>query len=216
MECSPPGSSVHWIFQTRILEWVLWLIIALCHPMGQFLGFPSGACGEESTCQCRSYKRLRFNPWVGKIPWRRVLQPTLVFLPGESHGQRNWQATVHGVAKSQTWLKWLNTHDSFLGRNSKEAFFPPTWSLYLSYSIKPYFRYYHEMSLKRKVRLLSAEFNIGKRGWIIPKCCVLSRSVLYNSLWPRRLACQALLSMEFPRQEYWSGLPFPFPGIFPT
>ena len=32
--------------------------------------------------------RQGFNPWVGKIPWRRKLQPTPVFLPGESHGQR--------------------------------------------------------------------------------------------------------------------------------
>ena len=29
-----------------------------------------------------------FNPWVEKIPWRRKWQPTLVFLPGKSHGQR--------------------------------------------------------------------------------------------------------------------------------
>ena len=29
-----------------------------------------------------------FNPWVWKIPWRRAWQPTPVFLPGESHGQR--------------------------------------------------------------------------------------------------------------------------------
>ena len=28
-----------------------------------------------------------FSPWVGKISWRRKWQPTLVFLPGESHGQ---------------------------------------------------------------------------------------------------------------------------------
>ena len=28
------------------------------------------------------------HPWVGKIPWRRAWQPTPVFLPGESHGQR--------------------------------------------------------------------------------------------------------------------------------
>jgi len=27
-----------------------------------------------------------------------------------SHGQRSWWATVHRVAKSQTWLKWLSTH----------------------------------------------------------------------------------------------------------
>ena len=31
----------------------------------------------------------RFNPWVGKIPWRRAWQPKPVFLPGESHGQRS-------------------------------------------------------------------------------------------------------------------------------
>ena len=30
-----------------------------------------------------------FNPWVGKIPWRRKRQPAIVFLPGESHGQRS-------------------------------------------------------------------------------------------------------------------------------
>ena len=33
--------------------------------------------------------RCEFNPWVGKIPWRRAQRPTLVFLSGESHGQRN-------------------------------------------------------------------------------------------------------------------------------
>ena len=35
--------------------------------------------------QCRG---PRFNPWVGKIPWRREWQPTPVLLPGEFHGQR--------------------------------------------------------------------------------------------------------------------------------
>ena len=30
-----------------------------------------------------------FNPWVGKIPWRRAWQRTPVFLPGEFHGQRS-------------------------------------------------------------------------------------------------------------------------------
>ena len=31
-----------------------------------------------------------FNPWVGKIPWRRKWQPTPVLLPGKSHGQRTY------------------------------------------------------------------------------------------------------------------------------
>ena len=34
-------------------------------------------------------KRCRFDPWIRKICWRRAWQPTPVFLPGESHGQRS-------------------------------------------------------------------------------------------------------------------------------
>ena len=52
-------------------------------------GFPGGASGEEPSCQSRRHKRYRFDPWVRKIPWRRACQPTPVFLPGESQGQRN-------------------------------------------------------------------------------------------------------------------------------
>ena len=44
-------------------------------------------------------------PELGRSPWRRAWQPTLVCLPGESRGQRRWRATVHGVAKSQTQLR---------------------------------------------------------------------------------------------------------------
>ena len=38
------------------------------------------------------------------MPWRRKWQSTPVFLPGESHGQRTWQAAVCGVTKSGTRL----------------------------------------------------------------------------------------------------------------
>ena len=51
-------------------------------------GFPGGASGKEPASQCRIRKRCGFNPWIGKIPWRRAWQPTQTFLPGESHGQR--------------------------------------------------------------------------------------------------------------------------------
>jgi len=61
------------------------------------MGLPRGLSGEESTCQCR---RPGFDPWVGKIPWRRKWQFTPVFLPGESHGESHeaWCA----VTKSWT------------------------------------------------------------------------------------------------------------------
>ena len=56
------------------------------------MGFPGGASGQEPDCRCRRRRgvgRLRFDPWVGQIPWRRAWQPTPVFLPGESHGQKS-------------------------------------------------------------------------------------------------------------------------------
>ena len=53
------------------------------------LGFSGNASGKEPTCQCSKHKRLGFDPWVGKIPWRRAWQPIPVFLPRESHVQRS-------------------------------------------------------------------------------------------------------------------------------
>jgi len=52
--------------------------------------------GKESVCQCR---RGRFDPWVGKNPWRRKWQPTPVFLLGNPMDRKAWQATVHGIAE---------------------------------------------------------------------------------------------------------------------
>ena len=40
-------------------------------------------------------------------------------------------------------------------------------------------------------------------------------SILSNSVTPWTAACHPPLSMEFSRQEYWSGLPFPTPGDLP-
>ena len=48
-------------------------------------GLPRWLSGKESACQCR---RCEFSPWAGKILWRRKWQPTIVFLPGKSPGQR--------------------------------------------------------------------------------------------------------------------------------
>ena len=42
----------------------------------------------KPACQCRRRKRHGFDPWVGKIPWRRACQLIPTFFPGESHGQK--------------------------------------------------------------------------------------------------------------------------------
>ena len=55
----------------------------------RYVNICSGASGKELTCQWRRTNRCWFDPWVGKIPWRRKWQPTPVFLPGKFHGQRS-------------------------------------------------------------------------------------------------------------------------------
>ena len=61
-------------------------------PLRINLGLPWWTSDKASACQGRRLRRCSrrgFNPWVGKIPWRRKWQATPVFLPGESHGQRS-------------------------------------------------------------------------------------------------------------------------------
>ena len=62
------------------------------------MGFPGGASGQELAFPCR-----RHEMWVrsvgGKIPWRRAWQPTPVFLPWESHGQRSLEGYSPGDCK---------------------------------------------------------------------------------------------------------------------
>ena len=76
----------------------------LCENINSLMGFPGGTSGKESSWQCRGRKGCRFSPWVGKIPWRRAQQPTPVFLPGESHGQRILVGYSPWGCKSQTRL----------------------------------------------------------------------------------------------------------------
>ena len=47
----------------------------------QHRGFPGGDTDKEPACQLSRRERCRFDPWVGKVPWRRAWQPTPVFLP---------------------------------------------------------------------------------------------------------------------------------------
>ena len=71
------------------------------------VGLPRWLSNKVSACQCR---RCGFDPWVGKIPWRRKWQPTPVFSPGKSHGRRSlagyspWDHTKSDI------IEWLNNN----------------------------------------------------------------------------------------------------------
>ena len=95
-------------------------------------GLPGGDSGKEPACQFRRRKRLGFDPWVRKIPWRREWLPTPVLSPGKSHEQRSlagyspWghkesettEAAQHTdtqqgpgfLKRAQTHLTWVGGH----------------------------------------------------------------------------------------------------------
>ena len=76
---------------------------------------PRWLSGKEFTCQG---KRWGFDPWVGKIRWRRKWQPTPVFSPGEFNGQRSLVGyIVHGGSqKGWTRLRDYVTTTRYEGR----------------------------------------------------------------------------------------------------
>ena len=54
-------------------------------------------------------RRCSFNPWVGKIPWRREWKPTPVLLLGESHGQRSLAGYSPWGCKELAMTEWPNS-----------------------------------------------------------------------------------------------------------
>ena len=163
-------------------------------------GFPGGSSAKESTCQCRRHRRCRFDPWARKIHWRRKWQPAPVFLPGKSHGERS-----------------LVTYSP--------------WGCRVRYNLAA--KYTHSLSHTHTHMLLwSPDFNTFLSWWkgdarisvqsIFPNPCLhcmpaCSAKHHFSGVWlfvtPWTVAHPAPLSMGFSRQESWSGLPFPPPGL---
>ena len=95
-----------------ILFWVVlsWYFCILCfgcffffilYSLLYLLDFPRSSVSKELTCNagdCLQYSGPGFSPWIGKILWRGKWQPTLVFLPGKSHGQRSLAGCVTRVS----------------------------------------------------------------------------------------------------------------------
>ena len=81
------------------------------------LGIPAVTTGKKKKTKKKhppdsagDLKRHGFNPWVGKIPWKRRWQPTPVILPGESH-RGAWWAAVHGLHRvGHDWSSLARMH----------------------------------------------------------------------------------------------------------
>ena len=142
-----------------------------------FVGFSDAPSGKESAWQRRRCKRQGFDPWVGKIPWRRAWQPAPVFLPGESHGQRSrggYSPQGHKeldgteVTQHACMTVWSGPKANYMVKNSecyswKDKGSPIQSELLIS-----------QMTVKRSSELLSAILGAGvltARFWFSTNSC---------------------------------------------
>ena len=80
------------VTHSSILTWrIPWILSSSIINLRKLRGLPWWLSGKKSTCQCR---RREFDPWVGKIPWRRKWQPTPVSCLGNPMDRGAWQPTV--------------------------------------------------------------------------------------------------------------------------
>ena len=74
----------------------------------------SQVSGKGSACHCKRYRRQGFDPWVGKITWRRKWQPLQYSYLENPMDRGAWWATIYGVAKIWTGLSdWAFIQGNF-------------------------------------------------------------------------------------------------------
>ena len=89
--------------------------------------------GKESVCQLRRWKRHGFDPWVGKSLWRMKWQPTLLFLPKKSCGQKNLVDYSPWSHKESDMTEYTHTH-TFTAHILLLLFFPNPHSVCYPFS----------------------------------------------------------------------------------
>ena len=97
------SKGIHWFLKEQYLKELddLFSLLGLSGRLNQLKNLPA----------MQETQRRGFNPYVRKIPWRRKRQPTPVFLPGESHGQRSMVGySPWGRRVGQEWHNWACTH----------------------------------------------------------------------------------------------------------
>ena len=83
------------------------LVFAFSHLLSCFLGLPWYSAVKNPPAMQES-QEIWVPSWVGKIPWRWIWKTTLVFLPGESLGQRNLEGWTESIGSQRVSHNWSN------------------------------------------------------------------------------------------------------------
>ena len=101
-------SLLHWpVSSLRLVPLgkpILYIVVCICRAS------PVALVVKNLPASAGDSREHGFDPWVGKVPWRRAWQPTSVFLSGESHGQSNVAGYSPQSHKELDTLKQYSTH----------------------------------------------------------------------------------------------------------
>ena len=106
-------AAVHGVTKSRawLSNWTDLVSPCYINKNSELKGFPGGSEVKASASNEGDPGSIPgFDPWVGKIPWRRKWQPTPVFLPGESHGRRSLVSYSPQGCKELDTTEWLHFH----------------------------------------------------------------------------------------------------------
>ena len=98
----------------------LCICLTVCHVWG----FPGGAVVQNLPANVGD-RRLRFDPWVRKIPWRRKWQPTPVFLTGKFHGWKSLAGYSPWSCNESDMTEHTHTQAIYVSESAREELMPP-------------------------------------------------------------------------------------------
>ena len=100
-----------WSEGTRCHDLVFWMLsfkptfsLSSFTFINRYYNFPGGASGKEPVCQCRKHKDVGLIPRLGRSPGGGHSNPFQYSCLENPMDRGAWWATVHGAAKSRTWL----------------------------------------------------------------------------------------------------------------
>ena len=229
MDCSPLGSSVHGILLARILEWVA---VPFSRGSPGKLGSPALQAGLSRIWHHLSHKG---SPIRQRTTFHFYLQLfafcwNYTVLRGSWHWWlKAWTLETLHLSWNFTSVSWWVTLDasvsSSLQWDSNSPHFTRMWGdrwvkAYKTVRTVPVMRIQQKLAFRPHMYAFlhvdqqrSTKLDGFPSLVALHVACMLFRSVVADSLaTPWTVAHQAPLSIEFPKQEYWHGLPFPPPG----
>ena len=119
-------SNLHSLIWLPVFWWPwllkLWVIFFFSWMISFLLTLKYSSCGHSRSLGCKESacnagaRSSNFDPWVGKILWRRAWQSTLVFLPRKFHRQRSLVACSPWGPKEWDRTEWLNNNNDISSR----------------------------------------------------------------------------------------------------